>query len=102
MRHRGTFVALAALGTVAFAEERPGANAREAVEGYVAAALAGKVDDAAASAVKGQSPAAKKRVEELRKLVGAKALKITTAFASPKDGQAIAVSEPVKLTRANP
>jgi hypothetical protein len=77
-------------------------NARDAVEGYVAAALAGKVDDAMALAVEGKSPAKKKRIQELAVLVGAKTLDMDRVLASEKKGQAIAVSKAIRLTKANP
>jgi hypothetical protein len=60
------------------------------------------VDEAAALAVEGQSPAGKERIEEFRNLLGVKALRIAVVQASEKAGRAAAVSERVKLTKANP
>lgn len=84
----------------AFADEKP--NPRRSVEGYVAAVLAGKADDAKALAVEGQSPAKAKSIEKLKALLNVKTLKISSVHASEKKGQAVAVSEAVKLTKANP
>jgi hypothetical protein len=102
MKHVSAFIVLIALCPVARSEDKPRTDARQAVEGYVTAALAGKVADAAALAVEGQSPAKTKGIEKFRKLVGAKTLKIDRVLASGKKGRAIAVSEAVKLTKANP
>ncbi len=81
------------------AQKQP--NGREVVESFVAAALEGKVDEAMALAVEGQGPS-KKQIEEFPKLLSVKALKIANVLASDKRAQAIAVSEAVKLTKANP
>src|SRR5262249_12124091 len=81
--------------------EQPKSNARTAVEGYVAAALAGQTGNATALAVEGQNPSRKERVEEFKALVGVKALKVVSVHASDRKGEAVAVSEPVKLTRGN-
>jgi hypothetical protein len=78
-------------------------DARGTIELYVTAALAGKVDDAAKLAVHGsspQSPAKKERIEEFKAMVDAKAIKFPTVLAGKQ--QAIAVSEGVKLTKAQP
>jgi hypothetical protein len=86
----------------ASAQEKLALDARGTVDGYVSAALAGKVDEAVALAIAGQAPASKERVKEFPRMIGAKSLKIANVLASAKAGQAIAVSESVKLTRANP
>jgi hypothetical protein len=102
MKPMSTFAVMFAVGTLAIADEQPKPNARNAVERYVAAALAGKDEDAAALAVEGKSPAKKKRIEELKRLLGGKALKLPTVLVGETKGEAIAVSESVKLTQANP
>src|SRR5579885_1314453 len=103
MKHVVPFaVVMLAIGTLAVADERPKPDARDAVEGYVAAALAGKVDDAAAWAVEGQGPAKRKRIEEFKGRLGVRALKIAKVLVGERKGEAIAISEPVKLTKANP
>lgn len=85
------------------AEKPKAADARQAVEDYVAAVLAGQTDRAAGLAVKGQSPAKPKRIKEMKNLLGGKnQLKIVTVFFSAKKGRACAVSEMVQLTKANP
>jgi hypothetical protein len=93
---------LFAVGTGTVAAEQPKANARTALEGYVAAALAGKVDDAAALAVEEHSAAKKKRIKELKDLLSVKVLKISSVLAGEKKGEATAVSDAVQLTKANP
>jgi hypothetical protein len=70
MRSLITLAVLLVLGPAAGADDKPRIGARDVVERYIAAALAGKVEDAAALAVKGKSPAKKKRIEELKTLVG--------------------------------
>jgi hypothetical protein len=102
MKHMRTFVVLLAVATAAVADEKPTTNARAVVEGYVAAALAGKVKDAGALAVGGRSPAKKERIEEFKVLLGRKSLEIARVLVGEKKGQAIALSEAVKLTKANP
>lgn len=101
MRPKIVLVVAVAFGTEAVGQDIS-PNARETVERYAAAALADKVDYAAALAVAGQAPAQKERIEEFGKLIGVKALKIARVLASEKLGQAIAVSEAVKLAKANP
>ena len=88
--------------TSAVADDVAKTTARDGVEGYVAAALAGKVDTAIALAVKGQSPGKKERIEDFKAMLGVKALKIDRVLVGEKKGQAIAISEAVKLTKANP
>src|SRR5262249_19405903 len=102
MKQLSMLAVLAVLGTSAVAEDKPKPDARTTVEGYVAAALAGKVEDAAALAVADQAPSKKKRIEEIPKLLGVKKLKITTVLAGETKGEGLAVSEKVKLTKANP
>ena len=77
------------------------ANPRAAAENYVAAALGGKVDDAIALAVPGQSPGKKEKIDEFRTLIAAKAVKLPTVWADAKTGRAVAVSEMVKIAQAN-
>lgn len=77
-------------------------NAREVVEGYVTAALAGKVADATNLAVPGQSPSRKVRIEEFKELLNGKTLKIASVHVSEKSREALAVSAKVQLTRKNP
>lgn len=102
MRYLSVIAILAAYSATVAAEQKTANDARESVEDYVAATLAGKVDDAAALAVADQSPAKKKRIEEFQPLLGVKALKIVTVLTAAKKGQAIAVSEKVKITKPNP
>ncbi len=77
-------------------------NPRQVIEAYVTAALTGKTDDAIALAVEGQSAARKKRIEEMKALLDVPALRIAGVHASEKAAQALALSEKVKLTKAQP
>src|SRR5262249_37766414 len=77
-------------------------DARQVAEAYVAAALLANAAEAAALAEPGQSPAGKERIQEFKELVGAKALKLVSVHATDTQGRALAVSEPVRLTKANP
>jgi hypothetical protein len=76
---------------------------RVTVERYVAAALAGRIDDAIGLAVKGaspQSPAKRERIVEFAKRLDMKAVRIPTVYAAA--GEALATSEVVKLAKAQP
>lgn len=77
-------------------------NARQAAEAYLAAALAGKVKEAAALGVPGKKAAAEKSIKELNQLVGPQPAAVTEAYASDKKGRGIVVTEAVKLAKANP
>ncbi|HEY8504191.1 MAG TPA: hypothetical protein VIL46_06380 [Gemmataceae bacterium] len=96
-----TLLALALLAPAAAAGAEPpkadARNAREVLEAYGAAALAGKTDEAAALAVPGQSPSHKERIAELKDLLGVKELKIARAYASEKKQEAVALSDKVKI-----
>lgn len=88
--------------TTAFADDKPASSdPRTVVERYVAAALAGKTDDAVKLAVEGQSPSNKDKIEEFKALVDAKSVRFPTVFVGTTKGQAIAVSEAVKITEAD-
>lgn len=95
------FLALYVMTAAAGADDKK-ADARDAIEGYLAAALAGKAESAAALAVEGQSPSKKERIDEFKALVAVDTLKVVRVQASSKKGQAVAISEQVKLTKANP
>jgi hypothetical protein len=97
MKYRVLSLLLFGICSFALAEEKP--NARQNIESYVAAALAGKVDAASLLAVPGQSPARQKTIEELQTMLGVKELKIERVLADAKTGKAIAVSEAVKLPK---
>lgn len=77
-------------------------DARAVAERYVAAALAGKTDDAAKLAVEDQSTAKPKKIEEFKDAVGKDKLALPTVFASDAKKYALAVSAPLKLAKANP
>lgn len=109
MKHMGVVVAvLGIVGSCALADGKTAsaaaknavAGARQAIEAYVAAALDGRDQDASALGVSGTGR--KETVEKFRTLLGVKSLKIVTVLASDTSGQATAVSDAVKLTKANP
>lgn len=77
-------------------------NARQIVEQYVAAALAGKTEDAAALARPGQSPSNPERIAEFKTIVNVKALKFPSVLSSEKKSEAVAQSEAVKLPKPTP
>lgn len=101
MRHVAVVAVVLVFGVDTSADEKK-AGPRATVEKYVAAALAGRVDDAVGLAVDGQSPSRKGTVEEFKTLVDAKAVKMPTVWADEKKGQAVAVSEEIKITEARP
>ena len=77
-------------------------DARAVAEQYVAAALAGKTDDAVKLAAEGQSTAKPKKIEEFKDGVGKDKLALPTVLFSDAKKYALAVSDPLKLTKANP
>lgn len=87
---------------ILFTTQAAAPDARAVAEQYVAAALAGKTDDAAKLAAEGQSPAKPKKIEEFKAIVGKDKLALPTVFASDGKKYALAVSDPLKLTKANP
>jgi hypothetical protein len=99
MQRFGLFVVVLASAAAA-GEKAPGPRA--VAERYVAAALAGKVDAASKLAVEGKSPAGKERIEEFQSQVDAKTLKLPAVWADEEAGQAVALSEPVKLANGKP
>jgi hypothetical protein len=101
MKPLTTIAFLFTLTTLASAQDKH-PNARTIIEQYVAAALNGKVDDAVGLAVEGQSPAKKEKVKEFKAWVDAKTVKLPTVWSDDKKGQAIAVSEEVKVTKPQP
>lgn len=76
-------------------------DARQTVEAYLAAVLAGKMEDTAALAIPNQKPESKKRAEGLRELKGKKAIALEKVYASENSGRAIALSEPIQLRTPN-
>src|SRR5262249_14729232 len=102
MKTVASFAILLGFTMPSLAEDKPKFDARTVSERYLAAAIAGKVDDAIALAVDGQSPGRKKTIEEVKALVGAKALKLPTVWADDKQGQAIAVSDEITLMKVGP
>lgn len=102
MKLVSAFGIILAFALDALAEDKPKTDSRTTTERYLAAALAGKTDDAAALAVDGQSPSRKKTVEELKALINANTLKLPTVWADDKKGQAIAVTEEIALMKPTP
>ncbi|HEX8200097.1 MAG TPA: hypothetical protein VF590_06390 [Isosphaeraceae bacterium] len=75
---------------------------RAVAERYLAAALAGRAEDAVGLAVDGRDPSKKVKVEDLKALVDAKVVTMKTVWVGQKREEALAVSEPVKATMAQP
>ncbi len=76
-------------------------NARQVAEAYVSAALAGQTKEAMALAEPGQSPSSEARIADLPKRLVVKTLSLPRVYVSDS-GRALAVSEVVVLTRAQP
>jgi len=98
----GAAILALALTAVADEPKKADRDARQTVESYLAAVLAGKVDAAAALALPGSSEGSKKRIEEYKELIAAKTIKVASSHASAKQGRAFVVTEEVKLARAQP
>jgi hypothetical protein len=93
------------LGAALGAEDKAKAqtrNAREVLEGWVAAAMAGNVEEAAILADQNTSLAKKKGMEEFKAMVAGKLVRILVVQFSDKKGQAAAMSEAVKIAKPNP
>src|SRR4051794_861907 len=80
------------VGSAVLADDKPkaqGGNAREAMEGWVAAVLAGKVEEANALTAPGEKElAGEKIVKEVKEVLGVASLKIPTVYVSDKQGRA--------------
>ena len=90
-----------AMSAFAVARETSHDNPRSVTEAYVAAALSGKVDDAVAIALADTTASDQKQVKELNAFIEAETLKIPIVWVGEKRGQALAVTEQVKLTEAD-
>lgn|GEM_PF-6511318 len=77
-------------------------NPRQVAEKYLAAALAGRSDDAVKFAKEGKSPAKPATAKKLAELVGANKLTLPTVLLSDKKGYAIAVSEEFQYSKKLP
>lgn len=86
------------LTPVVMADDPVYRNPRSAIEAYLAAALAGKVDDAATIAHPNTQASHKDSLHELDTLIEARTLKVPTVWVGQLNGRAIAVSDKVKLT----
>jgi hypothetical protein len=90
--------------SAALADDKPkaqGQDAREGIEAWVAAVLAGKVDEANALTDPGEKDF-DKVAKEFKDWLGVGSLKIPTVYVSEKQGRAVAVSEAVKFTKRPP
>jgi hypothetical protein len=91
-------------GFTAWGEE-VGGRPRATVERYLAAALAGRVDEAVGLAVKGTSPRApadRKQVAEFRKRVVGSEVRLWTVLAAWDAGEAVAVTEEFRWVEFQP
>jgi hypothetical protein len=97
---------LLVVSSAVLADDKPkvqGGNAREAMEGWVAAVLAGKVGEADALVVPSEKDfIGEKNVKAFKELLGVTSLKVTMVCVSDKDGRAVGVSEVVKFTKRPP
>lgn len=77
-------------------------DARQTVQAYLAAVLAGQVDAAAALALPGSVEGSKERIEQYKELIAARTIKLASTHVSAEKGRAFAVTEVVRLTKAQP
>jgi hypothetical protein len=86
--------------TIPTADPQP--NPRQVAEKYLAAALAGKPDDAVKLAEEGKSPAKPESVKKLKEIINANTLALPQVVFSDKGNYALAVSDPIKLPKPLP
>lgn len=83
------------------ATEKTHSDPRLVIEAYVAAALAGKVDDAVSLGLEGRQASDKTQVLELNEMIDAPTINVQIVWAGVKNGLAIAVTEQVTVTEAD-
>lgn len=88
--------------TTGLATEKKHSDPRLVIEAYIAAALAGKVDEAVSLALEDNLPSNKAQVLELNEVIDAPTLKVLAVWVSVQNNQAVALTEHVKITPANP
>lgn len=99
---RWMIVAIALVSnTAGFAAEKTHPDPRLVIEAYVAAALAGKVDDAVSLGLEDRAASDMTQVLELNAMIDAQTVKIPTVWVGLKNGHAIAVTEQVTITEAD-
>ena len=101
----GLTVAAGTMPSVAYAADEPKTadrDARQTVEAYLAAVLAGKVEKAAALTLPRSVEGSKKRIDEYRQRVVAKNIKLASTHVSAAKGRAFVVTEVVQLVKDKP
>ncbi len=83
---------------LAFAGETPHHNPRSTIEAYLAAALAGKVDEAVSLATEDREASSDSTLQDFKTMFDVKKIKVPTVWLGEKNGRAIAVTERVKIT----
>ena len=91
-----------ALNVVAFAGDTPHDKPRSTIEAYLAAALAGKVDEAVSLATEDNEASSDSTLQDFQAMFDVKKIKVPTDWMGEKNGRAIAVTEQVKITEPNP
>ena len=97
---RPHLVLIVGLGLLAGADSGKPKDARHTVEAFLTAALAGKVEDAAALGEKGH--VSERQVRKLKDRLAAKAVTLASARASERGNTALVITEEVRLTKPNP
>ncbi len=97
---RPHLVLIVGFGLLAGADGARPKDARGTAEAFLAAALAGRVEDAAALAEKGH--VSERQVRKLKDRLAAKAVGVASARASDKGRTALVVTEEVRLAKPNP
>ena len=90
------------LSAVPIADDKVQHDPRSAIEAYLAAALTGKVDDAVALALENRAASDEDQLHELNTFIEAPTLKVPAVWVGAKNGRAIAVSEQIQITEADP
>jgi len=97
---RPHLVLIVSLGLLAGADSAKPKDARHTAEEFLAAALAGKVEDASALAEKDH--VSERQVRKLKDRLAAKAIPLASARASEKGNTALVITGEVRLTKPNP
>jgi len=87
---------------VVFAGEPPHDNPRSTIEAYLAAALAGNIDEAVSLATEDREASSNNTLQDFKTMFDANNMKVPIVWLGEKNGRAIAVSEEVKIAESNP
>ncbi len=91
------FALALSLVLVPTADEKAQPNPRQVTEKYLAAAIAGKPEEAIQFAAEGRSTAKPETIKKLQEVVGGQKLSLPTVLFSDKKGYALAVSDEIPV-----